>query len=207
MKFNKTDISLIILAILVFGSIAWHETTKNTNTTAQVNMAITSETSGQEKDYQKGIELIQQGKWEEAAISLVSMAEDTGKYKYSQNLYNYACSHKSADKKDYNMASYYLRDFTSNYDGPFKEEILAFKIDCDTKAKEQQAAEVEANKIQPGSRKVRLGMSQEEAISSMGGKPYDINRTVGSYGTHEQWCYNGGVYLYFDNGVLTSWQD
>lgn len=207
MKFNKTDISIIILAILVFGSIAWYESTKNVDTTAHINSVSNNEVTTQEKEYQQGIELIKQSKWHDAAISLVSMAKDAGKYKYSQDLYNYASSHDSADENDYSMASYYLRNFTSSYDGPFKEEILAFKTECDAKAKEQQAAEVEANKIQPGSRKVRIGMSQEEVISSMGGKPYDINRTVSSYGTHEQWCYKGGVYLYFDNGVLTSWQD
>jgi len=33
-----------------------------------------------------------------------------------------------------------------------------------------------------------------------------INRTTGSYGTHEQWVY-GGSYLYFQNGVLTTIQN
>ena len=49
-------------------------------------------------------------------------------------------------------------------------------------------------------------MTQEKAILSMGGKPYDINKSVGSWGTHEQWCYDGGIYLYFEDGLLTSWQ-
>ena len=74
------------------------------------------------------------------------------------------------------------------------------------KAEVQRKAVEEANRITPGCRKVRIGMTQDEAIISMG-KPYDINRTVGSYGTHEQWCYNGGVYLYFEDGILSSWQD
>lgn len=38
------------------------------------------------------------------------------------------------------------------------------------------------------------------------GSPERINRTVTGYGTKEQWVY-GSRYLYFDNGVLTAYQD
>ena len=38
------------------------------------------------------------------------------------------------------------------------------------------------------------------------GHPKDINRTTGAWGVHEQWVYNKR-YLYFENGILTSWQD
>lgn len=55
-------------------------------------------------------------------------------------------------------------------------------------------------------RHIQLGMTKEMVVDAIG-KPYDINRTGGSFGVHEQWCYRGNVYLYFENGVLTSWQD
>jgi len=45
-----------------------------------------------------------------------------------------------------------------------------------------------------------------EQVKMSWGSPYDINRTAGSWGIHEQWVY-GDKYLYFENGVLTSWQD
>lgn len=54
-------------------------------------------------------------------------------------------------------------------------------------------------------KKIWLGMSKEMAIESWG-QPDDINRTVGSWGVHEQWIYVD-EYLYFENGKLTSWQD
>lgn len=54
-------------------------------------------------------------------------------------------------------------------------------------------------------RKIRFGMTKEQ-VELAWGKPGDINRTVGSWGTHEQWIY-GSQYLYFENGTLTSWQD
>lgn len=55
-------------------------------------------------------------------------------------------------------------------------------------------------------KEIWLGMTSEMAILSRG-KPVDINRSVGSWGVHEQWVYYGNLYLYFENGTLTSWQD
>lgn len=54
--------------------------------------------------------------------------------------------------------------------------------------------------------KIRIGMNQEEVIASWG-KPRDINRTVSQYLIHEQWVYGNNKYLYFESGVLRSWQD
>lgn len=56
------------------------------------------------------------------------------------------------------------------------------------------------------SRKVRVGMTKEMAKASWG-KPSDINRTINQYGTHEQWVYEGGSYLYFDDDKLTTIQN
>lgn len=57
-------------------------------------------------------------------------------------------------------------------------------------------------------RKVQIGMSKDQVLAAWG-KPADINRTVTPFGTSEQWCYGdiGGTYLYFDDGVMTSFQD
>jgi hypothetical protein len=50
-----------------------------------------------------------------------------------------------------------------------------------------------------------LGMTKEQVIASWY-RPNDINRSVGSWGVHEQWIYNN-TYLYFEDGILTSFQD
>jgi len=59
-------------------------------------------------------------------------------------------------------------------------------------------------------KKVKIGMTKYQVMVSWG-KPDDINRSVGSWGTHEQWIYKRGnfksQYLYFENGKLTSLQD
>lgn len=54
--------------------------------------------------------------------------------------------------------------------------------------------------------KVVIGMTKEMCLDAWG-KPEDINRTTNAYGTHEQWVYNLKSYLYFDNGILTTFQN
>ena len=51
-----------------------------------------------------------------------------------------------------------------------------------------------------------LGMTTEMAKISLG-SPTDINRNVGLWGVHEQWVYNNGIYLYFENSTLKSYQN
>lgn len=65
---------------------------------------------------------------------------------------------------------------------------------------------------------ILIGMTPEQVVASRG-RPYDINRTTGSWGVHEQWVmlYENTAafddpkayeyaYIYFENGKVTSWQ-
>lgn len=53
----------------------------------------------------------------------------------------------------------------------------------------------------------RIGMTEEEVLASSWGKPKDKNKTTTAYGVHEQWVYNYGRYVYFDDGIVTSIQE
>ena len=55
-------------------------------------------------------------------------------------------------------------------------------------------------------RGIGIGMSREQVLASVWGKPQQVNTTTNAYGTHEQWVY-GRSYLYFDNDRLTSIQN
>ena len=62
-----------------------------------------------------------------------------------------------------------------------------------------------ANKISRG--QIWIGMTDDMARNSMG-RPDDINKTVNRWGVSEQWIYDKkDMYLYFDDGILTSWQE
>lgn len=54
-------------------------------------------------------------------------------------------------------------------------------------------------------RKIWIGMTSSMAVLSIG-SPKDINRTVTGYQSKEQWVYDS-MYLYFDDGILTAFQD
>ncbi|MCD1656078.1 hypothetical protein K7J14_15365 [Treponema zuelzerae] len=56
-----------------------------------------------------------------------------------------------------------------------------------------------------------IGMSRDGLIASFG-NPEDINTSVGPWGKHEQFVYPGkkdyeNIYVYVENGFITSWQD
>jgi hypothetical protein len=53
---------------------------------------------------------------------------------------------------------------------------------------------------------VSIGMTKEDVLASSWGKPDSVNTSIYSFGTHEQWVYGLGNYLYFKNGVLSSIQ-
>ena len=52
---------------------------------------------------------------------------------------------------------------------------------------------------------VRIGMSEKDLLISCG-SPNEINRTVTSNGSSEQWVYSN-IYVYVENGKVTSFQD
>lgn len=53
-----------------------------------------------------------------------------------------------------------------------------------------------------------IGMTKTQVMQiKRYSRPDDINSSHGSWGTHTQYCYHNGMYLYFENGILTSWQD
>ena len=63
------------------------------------------------------------------------------------------------------------------------------------------------------SKPIHLGMTKDAVVEAWG-RPMRINRSVGSWGVHEQWRYGiygiatGAAnfkYLYFENGILKSW--
>ena len=97
-----------------------------------------------------------------------------------------------------------------------KEEIELRRLEREQKLKNQkdEYAKLEMNYIKKYGKETYnklkqgyywVGMNKKMAIISLG-RPNDINRTVGSWGVHEQWVYDN-LYLYFENGKLTSFQD
>jgi hypothetical protein len=66
------------------------------------------------------------------------------------------------------------------------------------------------NAIRAG--KILIGMTEQEVVHSIG-FPSNINRSTFSFGTTAQFVYrmyprfNNDLYVYFENGRVTSWQE
>lgn len=80
------------------------------------------------------------------------------------------------------------------------EQLLA----AENKSRAKSAAAAKAWKARGG---VAIGMTASQVRASNWGKPQTINRSSGSYGTHEQWVYGDNNYVYLQNGVVTSIQN
>ena len=92
------------------------------------------------------------------------------------------------------------------------ETARIMKMQSDQRAQESAKADLADLEERLGSKctkdkKAMLGEHTKRTIKCGWGKPNKINRTTNNYGTREQWVYDGGGYLYFENDVLVSVQN
>jgi hypothetical protein len=116
-------------------------------------------------------------------------------------------------------ANYYLLEYPDGQRGEIWKDWLdkANLPESDPEEKKRQesvrrVAIIKAKKWPPAVERavlageIRLGMTKEQVTFSQG-EPKWVNRTITRNGTREQWVYRGDKHLYFDNGILTAWQD
>lgn len=147
----------------------------------------------------------------------------------------YQLAKETMQQQDYNKAIGYLNlaleiqpknQEVSQLKSQCNEINAKIKADADAKAKaEQEALEAKAKaeqeakdaqalaeqKAQAKTQGVRIGMTQQQVLDSMWGKPEQINRTTTAFGVSEQWVYGMNSskmnFLYFENGILTDIQN
>ena len=82
---------------------------------------------------------------------------------------------------------------------------------------EYQKNKLRSERLMSGVKELAIGMTEEEVVDLLG-ETYEKNRSVGSWGVHEQWIYRpyrsyprsqhiDVKYLNFENGILTSYQE
>lgn len=80
------------------------------------------------------------------------------------------------------------------------KDAAVAQAQADSVAREQKFEEAIRRKS------VMVGMTREQAAKAWG-EPDKKNISGGAYGSTEQWVYRGsGQYLYFDDGLVRSWQ-
>ncbi|WP_404403791.1 hypothetical protein [Jeotgalibacillus malaysiensis] len=121
------------------------------------------------------------------AVLLYDEETDSGNKEKLHTLINLAVTQISRSE------DYFLMEEAMQYKDYIDESKL--KI-LKARFKEQEIAE---------SSTIRIGMTSEE-VKKRWGEPNDINKTITSSGTDEQWVYYS-KYLYFENDILTAIQD
>jgi hypothetical protein len=67
------------------------------------------------------------------------------------------------------------------------------------------AAELNPLEFLISEKKIMIGMTPHQVLRAWG-RPLRINESTGARYHHEQWVYPAHTYIYFQNGVLISWQ-
>ncbi|MDQ0193083.1 hypothetical protein [Paenibacillus wynnii] len=94
-----------------------------------------------------------------------------------------------------------------NYDGDFKEQMDSFVSNFDNEYDSfNRQPKVEESETIDMSLPF-VGMSEDELLNTLWGKPKDINKTTTKYGVSEQWVYGSNKFVYLDDGIVTAIQE
>ena len=121
----------------------------------------------------------------------------------------WVCLWREDSKKGFQKIGYTLEENGTivNYDRLLQlAEESNRKYDKPKTIKPQRELSLSAEEIKKllTNKEVRIGMTAEQVIR-LCGKPNRINESVNARGKTEQWVYGSGIYLHFENGILSSY--
>ena len=142
-------------------------------------------------------------------------SEIVGKYIEEESfLFSYektgwVCLWRTDSKKGFQKIGYTLEENGAivTYDRLLQlAEESNRKYDKPEAIKPQRELQLSAEEIKKllTNKEVRIGMTAEQVIR-LCGKPNRINESVNARSKSEQWVYGSGIYMHFDNGILTSY--
>jgi hypothetical protein len=128
-------------------------------------------------------------------------------FSYEKN--GWICLWRKDSKKGYQKIGYAVEEngIIVNYDRLSKlAEESNKKYDKPAIIKPKKEVSIPTDQIKKllTDKEVRIGMTAEEVVR-LCGKPNRINESVNVRGKSEQWVYGSGIYLHFENGILTSY--
>lgn len=133
--------------------------------------------------------------------------EESFLFSYETN--GWVCLWRKDSQKGFQKIGYTLEENGSivSYDRLLQlAEESNRKYDKPETIKPQRERSLSAEEIKKllTNNEVRIGMTAEQVIRICG-KPNRINESVNARGKSEQWVYESETYLYFENGILTSY--
>jgi hypothetical protein len=133
--------------------------------------------------------------------------EDFFLFSYEKN--GWVCLWRADSKKSYQRIGYTLEEngMIVTYDRLLqlaKESNKKYDKPATRKPQRELSRSGEEIKKLLTNKEVRIGMTAEQ-VTRLCGKPNRINETVDARAKSEQWIYGSGIYLHFENGILTSY--
>ncbi|MGE7217158.1 hypothetical protein ACQKJC_11710 [Priestia koreensis] len=205
----KKILVLLVLVLLAACSNSNQEAIKaDKKEKKQEERVLTTE----EKKY---IELIKNGQYGDVTSACIGFENDIQK-----NYYNIAVAFKSYSETENENFKNDPRKGESHYSSILDSLEKTSYIPKDLKSevdklksnvKDQLESYTEKSDVysrstdSKGHRYVIIGMTEEEVLDILG-KPQDINPTITSSGTSEQWVYPNG-YIYLEDGIVDAIQD
>lgn len=170
----------------------------------------------EQESLKQGVQQIESQHYYEATVTLIGIDSKKGK-----DLYNLASAFENFNKGDYEMAEHYLKDVSINTlenDYPdLKDSIVAMKTKLDDtkaarekaqkekfEAEEKQRNEKEQQRAQEYQNTLHIGDPDNKIVDVMG-TPEAKNTTQIAGHQSVQWVYKN-VYIYTDDGIITSFQ-
>lgn len=168
-----------------------------------------------EADYQKGIQEIEECKYDKAQITLSRFSKGNydGDERYWDARILYAYAHANIMKDDlklYKEQAYrlaqdlYLKSIPDTYNGHFAKRIQNLKKDVAETLAGYEEGHKYAQKYKE--EHIYVGDSDVKVLEVLG-EPERKNRTTTGNTTREQWVYGNGQYIYIENGSVTAFQD
>lgn len=197
---------LVLIAIFVGICIAIGSCSHNNTVKKEKKIAA---------EYEKGLNELRIGNYDEASVSLVEFSTNRGKpiYKYKDGdiMYNIASAMEQYyGKRDYEMALQYLKDVPDSYfSGEFGDKLTEIKENAPQKSKQQQAKEKAQKEAEAKEYNSKLHVGDpENKIEDVMGTPESVNRTVSGSHEFKQYVYkNSSVFIYTEDGIITGFQD
>ncbi|HEY8803705.1 MAG TPA: hypothetical protein VIM42_01105 [Clostridium sp.] len=175
------------------------------------NLALTSFKSVIREDsenYRTAVDKIKQciKLEDDSQIKLAKEYASSKEYKTAIQCVNTALSIDASNQQLIDLKNKYTNEKADAEANAVAEANAKAKADDIAKAKADAVVKANAD-AKARTKGVKIGMTTDECINSIWGKPNSIHRTTTANGTSEQWVYGNTSYLYFDNGILTNIQN
>jgi hypothetical protein len=186
--------------------------------TVQANEKVEQKTLNPDNELEQVSELIRNKNYQDAIRVLQNSPNYNSNQDY-QVIQHYVAALLNDDGNvtyDGHSTILSLADIPDDYSGYMSDEIHAYMDKYSDLIKERKQYVNNVNEIKKEIAETKtnlsplspqIGMTADQVLETIWGKPKDINKTTTANGVNEQWVYGNGKYVYLEDGIVTAIQE